>query len=106
MCAQLLSCVGLFVIPWAVACRLPVHEIFQARTLEWVAISLYRGSSPPRDRTPLSCVSCIGGFFITEPLGKFIERLKMWLKVMQLENGKLGSEARKLGLRVSTLDMN
>ena len=28
-----------------------VHGIFQARILEWVAISLSRGSSPPRDRT-------------------------------------------------------
>ena len=27
----------------------PVPEILQARTLEWVAISFSRGSSPPRD---------------------------------------------------------
>ena len=26
-----------------------VHEIFQARILEWVAISFSRGSSQPRD---------------------------------------------------------
>ena len=26
-----------------------VHEIFQARVLEWVAISFFRGSSQPRD---------------------------------------------------------
>ena len=45
-----------------------VHEIFQARILEWVAISSSRGSSRPRDQT---CVSCIaGGFFPAEPLGK------------------------------------
>ena len=31
--------------------------LFQARILEWVAISFSRGSSQPRDRT---CVSCIG----------------------------------------------
>ena len=29
-----------------------VHGIFQARILEWVAISYSRGTSPPRDRTP------------------------------------------------------
>ena len=29
-----------------------VHEIFQARILEWVAISFSRGSSWPRDQTP------------------------------------------------------
>ena len=33
-------------------CSLPgssVHRILQARILEWVAISYYRGSSQPRD---------------------------------------------------------
>ena len=31
-----------------------VHGIFQARILEWVAISFSRGSSPPRDQTRVS----------------------------------------------------
>ena len=31
-----------------------VHGIFQARILEWVAISFSRGSSQPRDRTQVS----------------------------------------------------
>ena len=31
-----------------------VHGIFQARILEWVAISYIRGSSQPRDRTQVS----------------------------------------------------
>ena len=35
-----------------------VHRIFQARILEWAAISLSRGSSRPRGRTQVSCVSC------------------------------------------------
>ena len=39
---------------------LSVHGIFQARILEQVAISSSRGSSWPRDRTCLSCISCIG----------------------------------------------
>ena len=37
-------------------CNLPgssIHGIFQARVLEWVAIS-FRGSSRPRDRTQVS----------------------------------------------------
>ena len=34
--------------------------IFQARTLEWVAISSSRGSSRPRDWTCISCIPCIG----------------------------------------------
>ena len=37
-----------------------VHGIFQARILEWVAISSSRGSSRPRDRNNISCVSCTG----------------------------------------------
>ena len=36
-----------------------IHGIFQARILEWVAISYSRGSSPPRDRTHVSCSSCV-----------------------------------------------
>ena len=37
-----------------------VHEIFQARILEWVAIPSSRGSFPPRDWTHISYVFCIG----------------------------------------------
>ena len=37
-----------------------VHEIFQARILEWVAISSSGGSSRPRDQTHISCISCMG----------------------------------------------
>ena len=34
-----------------------VHGIFQARILEWAAISVSRGSSQPRDRTRVSCIA-------------------------------------------------
>ena len=37
-----------------------VRGILQARILEWVALSFSRGSSPPRDRTQVSCSSCSG----------------------------------------------
>ena len=33
------------------------HRIFQARVLEWVAISFSRGSSQPRDWTQVSCIA-------------------------------------------------
>ena len=33
------------------------HGILQARVLEWVAISLSRGSSQPRDWTRVSCIA-------------------------------------------------
>ena len=39
-----------------------VHGIFQARILDWVAISSSRGSFWPRDQT---WVSCIAGKFFT-----------------------------------------
>ena len=45
-----------------------VHEIFQARILEWVAISFSRASSWPRDGMQVSWLA--GEFFTTEPLGK------------------------------------
>ena len=41
-------------------CSLPgfsVHGVFQARVLEWVAISFSRGSSWPSGRTQLSCIA-------------------------------------------------
>ena len=45
-----------------------MHGIFQARILEWVAISSIRGFSQPRDPT---CISRLAGrFFTSEPPGK------------------------------------
>ena len=41
-------------------CSLPVSSvrgIFQARVLEWVAISFSRGSFRPRDRTRVFCIA-------------------------------------------------
>ena len=48
-----------------------VHVILQVRILEWVAISFFRGSSWPRDRTHISYITCIGRqFFITSTMWK------------------------------------
>ena len=44
----------------SIVCSLPgssVHGIFQARILEWVAISFSRASSQPRDRTQVSYIA-------------------------------------------------
>ena len=49
-------------------CSLPdssVYGILQARILERVAISYYRGSSQPRNRTPISGISFIVGSFFS-----------------------------------------
>ena len=54
VCAQ--SCLTLFD-----PCGPPgssVHGVSQARILKWVALASSGGSSQPRNRTRLSCVSC------------------------------------------------
>ena len=58
VCAQSLSHVWL--LQSRGPSRFPYPWDFQERILEWVAISFFRGSSWPRDRTHLSCVYCIG----------------------------------------------
>ena len=58
-------------------CRPPgssVHGIFQARILDWAAISFSRGPSWPRNQTHVSCTA--GRFFTTEPPGKTRWRVK------------------------------
>ena len=63
MCAgvQSLSCIQLLLTPWTIYSPpgSSVHRIFQARVLEWVAISSFSGSSQPRDWTHVCCVSFI-----------------------------------------------
>ena len=59
----ILSCSVMSDSLYLMDCSLPgssVHGIFQARILEWVAVSYSRGSSRPRDRTCVSCISCFG----------------------------------------------
>ena len=55
-----------------------VHEISQARILEWVAIFFSRGSSHPRNQT---CISFIGRWILyTEPPRKFMKVLVYVIK--------------------------
>ena len=60
----LMCSVWLFATPWTVARQalLPMR-FFQARILEWVAISSSRGSSGSRDWNCISYGSCIPGRF-------------------------------------------
>ena len=57
-----------------------VHKIFQARILEWVAISFSRGSSQPRDRTR---VSCTAGKFFTDWEGWVLENWCFQIVVLE-----------------------
>ena len=54
----------LYVCVCVQSCQSPpdssVHEILQARILEWVAMSSFRESTQLRDQTQVSYVSCIG----------------------------------------------
>ena len=62
----------------------PVHGILQARILEWVALPSSRGSSPSRDWTHISYVSCIGRWVLYHwhHLGSPVQSLScVWLFV-------------------------
>ena len=52
-----LSRVQLFGTLWTVAHQPPPSMGFQARILEWVAISFSRESFQPRDQTQVSCIA-------------------------------------------------
>ena len=53
-----------------------VHGILQARILEWVASPFSRGSSPPRDQIPVSCIT--GGLFTIWITGEATPGTKDW----------------------------
>ena len=77
------NCILLFVTLWTVARQAPLSMgILQARIPEQGAMSSFRGSSQPRDRTHVSRVSCIAGgfffffFFTAQPLEKPLRSLR------------------------------
>ena len=55
MCAQSLSCVRLFVVPWTVVHQAPLPMGF-SRQENWSGFPFPRGSSLPRDRILLPCL--------------------------------------------------
>ena len=62
VCALSPSLVPDSTTPWTATREAPLSMgILQARILEWVAMPSSRGSSPPIDRTQVSCTA--GGFF-------------------------------------------
>ena len=66
-CACVISCFSCLTLCHPMDCSPPgssVHGILQARILEWVLISYSRGSSQPRDQTPVPCNSCFGRWIL------------------------------------------
>ena len=66
-----------------------VHEILQARILEWIAMPSSRASSQTGDQTCVSCVSCITGSFFTHPShrgspkSKYHKGILFWVKLLK-----------------------
>ena len=72
---------------WPMDCSPPdssLHGIPQERILEWVAISASRGSSQHRDRTCVSCVSCIGRWILYNCTSWEIQTCTTWPFAMKL----------------------
>ena len=66
-------------------CSLPgssVHGIFQARVLEWVAMSFSRRSSWPRNRTQVSHI--VGRRFTSEPPGKSLGTPNLFIFILEM----------------------
>ena len=89
-----------------------VHGILQARTLGWVASPSSRGSSPPRDRIGVSCVSYTADrFFPGWAIGEALYR-REWgslstlhadVGVGGIHSGGSSSRARGLGFILQVL---
>ena len=62
-----------------------VCGILQARILEWVAFPFSKGSSQPRDRTPVSCIA--GGFSTNWAIREAHADLKRYqIKFIEIKN--------------------
>ena len=65
-----------------------VHGIFQAKILEWFAISFSKGSSQPRDQTRVSCTA--SRFFTNWATREVPFNLNYLLKILYLNMITLG----------------
>ena len=77
-----------------------VHGNSQARIAEWVAMSFCRGSSWPRDRTRVSCVSCIGKWILYpcapwEALRFLNYKMRGWITKLELKRITVPSRGKK-----------
>ena len=61
---------------------LPVHGMLQVRILEWIVTSFSRGSSRPRDRTRVSCIT--GRFFTIWAPWEALNFANLYVKIFTL----------------------
>ena len=86
ICAQLLRRVWLC-DPGTIAHQTPLSMgISQARILEWVATSSYRGCSWPRDWTHVSWVFCIGRSHLGSPKNIYTYAKVPWAPAQTVKN--------------------
>ena len=65
-----------------------VHGIFQARILEWVAISFSGRSSWPRDQTQISYIFCVGrGILYHYIIDRQIDKMENFTKSHMIDPG-------------------
>ena len=88
-----LSCTGLFVTPWPVACQAALSMGFP-RQVYWSGCHfLLQGIFWLRDRTHLFCVSCIGGlilyYWATKEAQEFKKRKAIYMKVREVWKAKV-----------------
>ena len=89
MCSVTQSCPTLYDPVDYSAPGSPVHEILQARILEWVAVLSSRGSSGPSDGThSLKSPSLAGGFFTTSTTWRAPCLNCMYIKTHEMYNIK------------------
>ena len=79
LCVSLLCCVQLFASHWTGLPGSSIHGIFQARILEWVAHSFFRGSSQPKYQIRGSVSPVLQADSIpTEPWGKPLSLVQLF----------------------------
>ena len=78
-----------------------VHGILQARILEWVTIPFSRGSSWPRDRTQVSCIT-VGYFTVWTTMEALLFNLNYLLKSLSSNMVTLGVGHWQMNLRGDT----
>ena len=74
-------------------CSLPsssVHGLFWARLLEWVALSLSRGSSQPRDQTHVSTSPALQVILYHSATREAHKAQCLLIKIRCIHGGKFG----------------